>query len=78
MEELKQVTEKDKSEKLSLKRILHEITDYVNESSETVGLMQKTLTTALVLMSKLGAQLSIARSLLFEVFGKRENGEVDS
>ena len=75
MEALKQVTNNDKVEKLALKRLRSEITgmsDYVNELSETVGQMKKTLQTALIIMSKLGAQLSLTRSVLYEVSRKWE------
>ncbi len=70
----------DKVEKLALKRLQHEITEithYVNELLETVSQIQRTLAAALVLVSKLGSQLSVTRSVLFEVTRNWDNGKID-
>lgn len=80
MERLKQVTANENVEKLALKRLQHEMTEithYVNELSKTVGQMQGTLPAALVLMSKLGSQLAITRSVLFEVTTNWDNEKID-
>ena len=80
MENLKQVLENDNVEKLALKRLKGEISqmsDYVNKISQDVGQLQKTLPTALIIMSKLGAQFSLTRNLLFEVSRKWRENELD-
>jgi hypothetical protein len=80
MENLRQVTANDLVEKLALKRLKTEIaqmSDYVNDLSGTVGQIQRTLPTALIVMSKLGAQFVLTRNLLYEISRKWENNEID-
>ena len=80
MENLKQVLENDNVEKMALKRLKGEISqmsDYVNKISADLGQLQKTLPTALIIMSKLGAQFSLTRNLLYEIGRKWKENELD-
>jgi hypothetical protein len=54
------------------------MSDYVNDLSGMVGQIQSTLPTALIVMSKLGAQFVLTRNLLYEISGKWENKKIDS
>lgn len=65
---------------MALKRLQNELstaTKFVNEIAEMVDQMQKTLPTALIIMSKLGGQLSVTRSVLYGVTKRWSAGEVD-
>jgi hypothetical protein len=81
MKNLEQVTSNDLVEKLELKRLKNEISSmsgYVTELSGYVTQMQKTLPTALIVMSKLGAQFVLTRNLLYEISRKWELQEMDA
>jgi hypothetical protein len=52
------------------------MSDYVNDFSGTVEQIQRTLPTALIIMSKLAAQFALTRNLLYEISRKWENNEI--
>jgi hypothetical protein len=81
MKNLEQVTANDLVEKMALKRLKNEISsmsDYVTELSGYVTQIQKTIPTALIIMSKLGAQFVLTRNLLYEISRKWELREMDA